>query len=701
MAVQDDVADGMPTAEELPEREELHVAETTQGSGGAIIVNERFVISTDSPLPELNSPSASAFACRDMADTNHSLMALVCDQNLPPRAEDLHAFRRIERDVMLRPVEWAVTEWPGTDYKRFVLVVDRPAGRRLAHAEDEMWKAMPEERVMRGVIQPLLPVLKDLSDSVLAHRSFRVDNIFYKDAVTGEIVLGEGFSAPPAFHQPAIYEPIDSAMCEPGGRGSGSIADDLYSFGVVMALLLTGRNPMHGKTAEQVVEAKLRDGSYASVVGDSRITLTMMEPLRGLLTDDRNERWTVAELELWLNGRRLTPKPAKLPARAQRAFKFEADEYLTAQELSNGLAHSWTAATRVVANDPVDVWLRRGLEDDTRADAYLSAIRTAAAFGGRQGIEDRMVSRALMVLDPDSPVRYRAMAARIDAFPWLLMTRMMQGQDTKDINEAVQAKLPTFWIDNQANQRPEYGVLKRNFETMSFMLGRLTAGYGIERCLYDNCPTVPCLSPMIDKQYVLSVNHLLKALDGCAVERGGKGEPMDRHIAAFIASRLKHPTDTLLQGLANDRDQGARRMATIRLLAEVQQYTNEETPPALAQWVVRLVGPIIDSYQNRPFRDRLAREVKKLSEKGSLMDLAFALENTTRREKDNEGFRAAVNEYSEAEYEIQRIEAGEMTKPEVIERKGQEVASMASGVLAVFALMFILLVRIVMAGVGS
>lgn len=677
------------------EREEIHLAEASTSGGSAIIVNDRFHIQTDTPVPELDVPNAQAFACKDMGDPNHSVFALACTSLLPPRGEDLVAFRRIEREHIIRPIEWGVTDWPHSDHRRFVIVVERPGGRRLVDMGSYSIQPFNEERLTRNMLQPLLQVLKDLQESAVPHRSIRLDNLFFKDAVLGEIVLGEGFASPPAMFQPVIYEPIDSAMADPAGRGVGRITDDIYALGVTMALMLLGRNPLVNKTDEQIIEMKLREGTYGAILGETRIPLSLMEVLRGLLTDDPKDRWNINEVELWLNGRRLSPKQPKLPPKAARPFSFEGVDYHTTPGLAYAFYQKWSAATRCIANEPVDVWLRRGFEDDELAEAFNTAIRAAAAFGGRRGIEDRMLARACIILDPSAPIRFRHFSSRIDGFAYALMSRYVRNGDVRDIAEAVSAKLPNFWLDNQPNQTPEHNLLRRNFEMMAYMLSRTGPGYGIERCLYELNPSGPCLSPLVEKHYVLHINQLLSALDKAAIERSGRGEPMDRHISAFIASRLKHPMDTHLQGLAADRNVPVRRLALIRLLSEVQQFTGEETPPHLAQWLVKLSAPIVETYQNRPFRERLTKEIKRIAEKGSLMDLAYALENTSRREKDSEGFREAIQEYAQAEQEIQKIEGGEMTKPEVIERKGQEVAAIASGVIASFALILYLLIRLV------
>jgi len=300
-----------------------------------------------------------------------------------------------------------------------------------------------------------------------------------------------------------------------------------------------------------------------------------------------------------------------------------------------------------------------------------------------------MGARSCIVLDPEAPVRYRGLSARIDAFPMALLHRYVKTGDVKDLAEAINSKLPAFWLDSQEIQTPEQNILRRNFDMMAMMLGRPGLGFGLERVLYELNPSAPCLSPLIEKHYVLSIGQLLAALNQTAQERNLRGEPMDRHIAAFIAAKMKHPMDQHLQQLNTEKNKAASRLAMIRLFSEVQQYTGEDTPHHLAQWLARLSSPVIESYRNKMFRARLKREVKKIAERGTLMDLAYALENASRREKDVEGFREAVEAFAKAENEIIKIESGESMKPDVIQKRGQEYAAAVSGVIAALAVIAI------------
>src|SRR3546814_9576894 len=96
-----------------------------------------------------------------------------------------------------------------------------------------------------------------------------------------------------------------------------------------------------------MVVAKITKGSYAALVGETRLSLPMVEVQRGLLCDDPDERWRHDDLQLWLSGRHLSPKQALLPPKAARLFPFEGEEYNNTSALSSALGRNWAAALQI------------------------------------------------------------------------------------------------------------------------------------------------------------------------------------------------------------------------------------------------------------------------------------------------------------------------------------------------------------------
>jgi hypothetical protein len=145
--------------------------------------------------------------------------------------------------------------------------------------------------------------------------------------VVEKVILGDLIATPPSFAQPALFEPIERAQCAPLGRGLGTFEDDLYSLGVTLTVLLRTRDPMEGLSDEGIIREKVEQGSYAALTGRERFTGAILELLRGLLYDDRAQRWTLDDVVSWLDGQRLSPKQSSKKLKAARQIQFHGERY--------------------------------------------------------------------------------------------------------------------------------------------------------------------------------------------------------------------------------------------------------------------------------------------------------------------------------------------------------------------------------------
>ena len=395
-------------------------ADATAGDpSGLVIVADRYRVHPEEPIPALDGPAGvKAYNVTDERGAPKALFALVCRTEVAPRTDVLNQFSRFNRLPMTSPLRWGVTHWPPERARRFVIILQQPGGERVLPSADATIEPWREDRVVRTVMHPLLPMFKELGDRLLTHRSVRADNLFFADATRETVILGECFSGPPAMAQPSIYEPIDSAMSMPEGRGHGSPADDYYALGVLILVLICGGNPVPDLSEQEIVEAKISKGSYAALVGETRLSLPMVEVLRGLLCDDPEERWRHDDVLLWLNGRHLSPKQALLPPKAARLFPFDGVEYNNASALSNAMGRNWPEALQVIKDNELERWIRRSLSDDVRANAVGAATQAVIGIGGGSFNVPYLVRNGYSTLD----------AVAIAAAFFLLMTRSALGR---------------------------------------------------------------------------------------------------------------------------------------------------------------------------------------------------------------------------------------------------------------------------------
>ncbi|WP_119168637.1 serine/threonine-protein kinase [Algihabitans albus] len=658
-------------------------------NGETIALNQSVDLLPGERLPEFDSPQAEAFGARERQNGN-PLLVLVGRPDLAPRSNIMGKLVRQERLAMLSAVSWGVVDWPPAGGRRFVAVFQRPRGRRLQPEPNARFEPWREDEILRRLIEPLTPVLRDLEARSITHRAIRADNIFLEGSVDGTCLLGECVMAPPGIDQPAIYEPIEGMLALPGGRGRGYAADDLYALGVTIAVLLAGGNPVETMDEQARIQSKIHRGSYATLIGRTRLSLPMMEVLRGLLCDQRIERWTLQDLELWLGGRRLSPKQPSLPIRGQRAYAIEGTNYWSARAIAAALGMDWQAGVAALQRNDLSTWIRRALSDEELAERVVSAAGVGAGSStGGGGLRDRLVSRILMTLDPSAPVRLRGFAADIDAVGQALSVHYGDPEQRQAFGELIQAKLPQAWLDSQLLSRSEHAMLRKSFDVMHHFMARNEAGYGIERCLYEYNEHLPCLSPILEGDYVSDSADLLPALERVAAADPSQVSPIDRHIAAFACARVKVIPDRVVRVMAHGDNEILRQLSTAYFLAEIQRATGQSGFPHLAAWIARLLTPVVEGFHNRDQRQAAAEGIAKAAASGDLIALARAGDDPDARTYDENGFAQARAEYAAMDREIADLEAGKLIDPNNVRLRSRQASSLIAGCVSSLGLLLL------------
>ncbi|MFQ6016994.1 MAG: hypothetical protein ACE5KF_02260 [Kiloniellaceae bacterium] len=659
------------------------------------VLGGRYQIHPDRPLPRLDSPTAPAVEAGDLRATGRNMFALVCRQDLLPRIDIIPPLSRFTRMPMMTPVDAGVVPWPQSGGRRFVIVFEHAVGDRVLASADATITPLREDELIRLVVKPLVPLLKEMSGRLICHRAIRADNLFYADSTRQSVILGECVSAPPGLSQPIIYETIEGAMARPSGRGAGLPAEDLYAFGVALVVLLRGGNPAADMSDEELTHSKICNGSYTTLLGRSRVSLNMMEPLRGLLCDDPGERWTANDLDLWVGGRQLSPKQPMLPAKAMRAISFAGREYWSKPALVSAMARHWTEARQIILNGELEGWIRRSFSDEDLADAIHMAAGAGGAPQDRASSgEDRLISRVLMLLDPTMPIRYRSFAARAEGLTRAFAMDYHDPELRELFVKVMDAKLPQAWLQLQSATRPVHGLMMKTFDMVKYFMDRPHLGGGLERALYESNPSWPCLSPLVEQECVCEIEDLLPALERRAKQGIPEQELVDAHVVAFCASRSKPFPDRILQEL-NDRNHLAtRRLGMLHLLAEAQRSTKHEKFPALTEYVAGLLGPVVESYHNRAYRARLAKEIRRAAGKGDLRELLFLADSLEARVQDTKGFDLARAKYRNHARGITWLEKGGLTDRAHVLGKSRQAATVISAILSGLTIVFLAVIYV-------
>ena len=659
----------------------------------SVELNSQFKIFPGQPITQLNTVNAEAFTTKVMRGKvkNNDVMAYVLNSQVPLRGDIMTTIRQIESFGQMQVYDAGAVEWdPKTGRRRMVVIVERPGGRRLFRSMKEQRDPMGEETLARLVLAPIVHALAQYAGRGITHTQIRPTNMFVREVGAGQVMLGEAVCGPPGYGQPAVFETIERSMCTPSGRGPGTIADDLYALGVSLLMITIGRNPVAAMRDEQITVSKLERGTYSTLVSDSRIPLNLIEVLRGLMIDDPRQRWTLEELEMWLQGRRQSPKQTNVPRRASRPIDFAGRAHWDTRTLAFSFSRNVPQAWAIIENGDLDRWLRRSMSDEDKAEAAAAAVEAATTSNRGGALEERVVARVVIALDPQSPIRYRGFGVMLDGLGGLLAQLVVEDKSPQPVVEIIQGQLPMHWMGSQPDGRIEFADLISSFENSRSSLERSMPGMGFERVLYDLNTGLPCLSPLVDFYHCTTGEDVLKALDILAARDSRPKDPFDRHIAAFLMARHKRLGDRTIGHTASG-DPTVRYLAILSILAAVQEGGGPEQVPHLAAWISELLDPIVARYHNLYFRQEIKAEAVRIAAKGDLSRVHALIDDRKITARDEQDFKRAQTEFEKIKHEIDELRSEIQDRDNMAIGLGRQAAAVISslaGMSAAFVAVF-------------
>ncbi|MDJ0895658.1 MAG: hypothetical protein QNJ92_11010 [Alphaproteobacteria bacterium] len=649
-----------------------------------------YKVRADRPLRDLDCPPALAFAVDHVEDGEQACYALICDPKLPMRSDFLAGYRRLEHINQLQLLDWGVINWPLEGRRCMALIYERPHGARLMASLSDEIEPFTEDRLVRDVLRPLSHVLAGFADLRVPHRGVRPTNLFRRTPDGEVIALGDGLAMPAGAAQPVVCETVENGMAHPAGRGYGTLADDMYALGVTLAILLQGRNPMAGLSDQQIIQRKLELGSFQALMGEHRVSQGLMEPLRGLLGDNPQTRWTMEELHKWLDGHRQSPRQGQLPRRTQRPMSFAGVNYHDVRSLGFAFQCNWTDGLAAVRQDEFKNWAARSIDDNDQSERIIAACERGGVGGG----VDRLLGHVCIALDPLAPVRFKGIGVNIvGGLGPALAAVMDDSASRQSLVELILSGLAPIWLADQHPPISDAPQIAQQVDQLVPQLNSSAIGAGVERCLYMLNPALPCLSTIVESEFVDEPERLLAALERVAGRSPRPSAPIDRHIAAFIAVRSKMSVSSDLARM-DSRDKGTSALGMLRILAGLQNHYGIGPVPQLAAWLAELLKPAISQYRNLALRKDMEAAVRSVTRAGKLTELVRLVDNPNLRQRDEAGYQWACQRHQQIVAKIRQLELDEGKRSAAAEHLGGQIAASVSSLLASASGMAMLIIQV-------
>ncbi len=630
-------------------REDL--SEGATGGGAKVVLGDRYRIHVSTPLPALSTSVADAYLADDATEPGIELFAMVGDPDRPTRHKETGSLLNFGHPHLMRLVAAGRLPIDGSRAQQPVYVFERPQGGALML--DGQLQAVRENDITRLVIEPIGSALKSLYGRGVHHRAIHPENLFFADRPGGRLVLGECLSSLPGQCQPLVFEPLETATAPVLGRGAGGDKADCYALGVTVLALLTGAIPGAGRDDDELLHARIEQGSRAVLTSGQRFGPRMETLLSGLLEDQVSERWGLVELGTWLSGRHVQHSAEAVPEKASKSFAFGGHEYTTPRALADAFNRDWDEAAPAIRSEWLEKWLATSANAPGLAHSVEARREEASGLhtGRRLGTDD-MVARVCISLDLDGPIRYRGVTVTCDGIGSLLAGAYIENRDEviKTVGMIIASGLPAAWVESSAQRRKELNATGARFIRLKQYMNNLTPGFGIERCLYELNPGLRCLSTMVNPANSHDPTLVLAALG----ESGG--DIVDAHITGYLAAVLYPSFDARLSGTTIPHGAGSEQQGTTLVLLAMAQRDLKAGPlPKLAQALRAPLDKIVDGFFSRGLRKRMAAKLDELVVFGDLTAMEELLGSRGVWEEDKQGFKSAVKRYAKAEAEIDRL----------------------------------------------
>lgn len=658
------------------------LVKSSGGKASTATLKGRILIDINKPLPQFDNGDSRAYAASDSQSKGRYCVAIVADQGQLPRWQVANVYENLAETSLLRFFDSGVVYWPPAGKEQYVFVYDASIGESIMSDEGKSRFFWRQTEIVDYLIAPMVRVLKTMSDRSFYHGSIRPDNIFFSGREKNKpVVLGDCLSVYPHSSQSALFLSTERAAAEPFGRGVGSLADDIYAFGVTLALLLRKGDELAGLSDNEILRKKIEVGSYNTIIGAERLPSTYVELLRGMLFDDESQRWTMDDLFSWLDGTRIIPPALPRRKKANRPFVFREKKYLFSDVLVLDLAMNVTDAIKVIDGGDLGQWIEKAFNDKELNEKYERAIERVKMMPSGGDGAYHMVAQVCLALNPDLPIFFKNRVFTYDGIGGMMARTCYEGRDVTVFSEALRTNLLDVAVGSKSISQNEILALIKSFDVCRSILHQKKRGSSVEKTVYHLCKIAPCFSQKFKNYYVHDAVSCLRAFEQECSKGGQVAILMDEQSMAFFSVHENRLIESLLYDL-NQPDKGSQIFSNLRFLAMLQKKTKIHSLPSLSNLFSDSLGSVYTVFNNLKLRQQIIDSVKKEAQKGSLIGMAALLDNNVARQRDAKGFHLAKREYELLQYEYDQYNYKLSNKRTYGVVNGQEAASLVSWVIA-------------------
>lgn len=614
------------------------------------ILNDRYQIDLSQPL-DYGYTHARAYAASDPEIPERRIFAVVCDPYHPHRPAVLEKMKDLDHPHIITVIDAGLAMLSHVKQERYVIIFEKPKGKTLGELLREGLK-LNEQQVIQQIIKPLCQALMFFEENGISHLRVNPDNIFIGDTLT----LGDPGAEPAGFSQPFFYEPVERLMCSPYGKGDSSIRTDVYAVGMIVAEALYGLEKQKQLSKENYTSMVIQHGAQGVILGNRTHTEYFQDFFRGTMSDHVNERWYASSLRSWLGGKRFNLLNSNVQREALRSIEFLGKEYYNRRTLAHAFYENWEEARYFVPDAKLPRWLEQSLLKPDLGSKLARVIENFKSIGSKSERHfNDLLARTIMVLDPQGPIRMNKIALYPDGIGQFLSECFHKEMhaELSMTAEIVMNDLSAYWAEFQPSQTTEQQEVIWRIQKMRVIINNHSVGLGMERCLYDLNPHIPCQSHLTKEYHVTGLQQLLFTLDAIAPGKDASSSILDRHLAAYLTAKMGLFKDQKSFELKEKAElMNNQELKIIRLLAKAQERTHVKLP-GLTLWIGLRILSMVEHIHSRRFRKNITSDIRKYADEGKISYVLQIFFNEKLLGEDNSGFLNAWQMYHRNKTKIQ------------------------------------------------
>jgi len=667
----------------------LREYKTENHGGEKDVLDRRYQIDFNSPITDFDCKNAKSYVANDRKTPNkQQYIALVCNNGSLQRTEAIAPLINAPHPNIMSLISAGVVDCSRLGEERFVLLYERPNGRKLSELIAASNKPPSFEFICQNIINPIALAIQHLSDIGLPHGSINCNNIYFKDVA----VLGHFVAEPCGISQPFYYEPLERMQALPAGKGEGDTAEDYYALAVVVLHILYGMNHFAGMSQEVLMRRIMREGAFNALTRNKDMPEVFYDFFRGLLTPNAKERWGYKYMKAWLDGKRYNVLPTPPQQEAIRPFEFEGGSANTRREVAHLFFQHWQAVPEVIANGQLSNWVAISLRNKELNEYLVNTGKGIHALIKKNDFAlDEQIMRVITVFDRTGPIRLRKLSFNLDGISSLFAELMLTGAQAEMqlLMRFIELSMFNFISDKTKENEKQDDDEDDKFADIITKLERLRSilrsnglGFGAERVFYDLNPNAQCISPLLAGKYVANLPSMLKTLDILASNLARDKDPIDNHIAAFLASKLNVNHEIHLNGMETNKIiSQSPTLISLKLLASAQRKSKIDYLPGISNWLALRILPLLDSIRSKTLKHNLLVMLEKSAKTGNLTKMADIFVESGYALAEETAFQQAVHRFKKNANEIRYY-----NRQDVIEENSKRLGTNMAHRVAVVAL---------------